>query len=105
MDQIRITTQTLLVLEHFVSKPSVSIHGFEIIDATDLQSGTVYPVLARLERAGWLSSEWDTDPDARGARRRLYRVTPDGLASARYELAKARATADGAFRLRPGWAT
>ena len=40
--------------------------GFEIIDATGLTSGTVYPALDKLESLGYLSSEWE---DAKKARR------------------------------------
>jgi len=34
-------------------------YGFDIIEATGLPSGTVYPALRRLEAAGCLSSEWE----------------------------------------------
>jgi len=40
--------------------------GFEIMDATGLTSGTVYPALDRLESLGYLESRWE---DARVARR------------------------------------
>lgn len=34
-------------------------YGFDIIDATGLPGGTVYPALRRLEEAGYLSSSWE----------------------------------------------
>jgi DNA-binding PadR family transcriptional regulator len=40
--------------------------GFDIMDATGLTSGTVYPALDKLEALGYLSSRWE---DARVARR------------------------------------
>jgi DNA-binding PadR family transcriptional regulator len=40
--------------------------GFDIMDATGLTSGTVYPALDRLESLGYLTSHWE---DARAARR------------------------------------
>lgn len=40
--------------------------GFDIMDATGLTSGTVYPTLDKLESIGFLSSHWE---DARVARR------------------------------------
>jgi len=40
--------------------------GFEIMDATGLTSGTVYPALDRLESLGYLTSHWE---DPRKARR------------------------------------
>ena len=57
-------------------------YGFDVIDATGLPSGTVYPALSRLERDGWLRSAWEDDDRAhREGRpaRRYYRVTAPGL--------------------------
>ncbi|MEZ5286248.1 MAG: PadR family transcriptional regulator [Vicinamibacterales bacterium] len=56
-------------------------YGFDIIDATGLPSGTVYPALSRLERDGYVRSSWeDTDSahDAGRPPRRYYRVTASG---------------------------
>lgn len=46
-----------------------------------VRSGTIYPLLARLESAGWLESSWEKiDPRVQGRpRRRLYRLTADGI--------------------------
>ena len=33
--------------------------GAEITNATKIGSGTLYPMLARLESAGWLTGEWE----------------------------------------------
>jgi PadR family transcriptional regulator, regulatory protein PadR len=63
--------------------------GLEIIKATGRPSGSVYPLLDRLEQAGWVTSQWDDDTDRRGPRRRMYRLTTDGAAEAREVLAKA----------------
>ncbi|WP_410668830.1 helix-turn-helix transcriptional regulator [Amycolatopsis sp. cmx-4-68] len=59
------------------------LHGYAIIEALqlrsdgalDLPTGTVYPALRRLERAGWLASEWDV---VSGRKRRTYRLTHSG---------------------------
>ena len=40
--------------------------GFDIMDATGLTSGTVYPTLDRFESLGYVTSHWE---DARTARR------------------------------------
>jgi len=58
-------------------------HGYAIIEAMqvrsggalDLPTGTVYPALRRLERAGYVRSEWST---VSGRQRRTYRLTPAG---------------------------
>jgi DNA-binding PadR family transcriptional regulator len=59
--------------------------GAEIGRATDLASGTLYPILFRLEEAGWLVSRWEAgDPSELGRpRRRLYRVTGIGARRAK----------------------
>ena len=56
-------------------------HGFDIMDATRLPSGTVYPILGRLERDGYVRSRWE--PAAAAARekrppRKYYEVTAAG---------------------------
>jgi PadR family transcriptional regulator, regulatory protein PadR len=56
-------------------------YGFDVIDATGLPSGTVYPALSRLERDGYVRSAWEDERRAhREARpaRRNYRVTAAG---------------------------
>ena len=55
--------------------------GFDIMDVTNLPSGTVYPALRRLETLGLVRSDWETDKDAREAarpRRRYYELTSTG---------------------------
>ena len=58
--------------------------------ATGLPSGTLYPVLQRLQDAGWLRAEWEQiDPVAQGRpARRYYRLTPSGVEQARVALAE-----------------
>lgn len=74
--------------------------GLELIKLTGRPSGTVYPLLDRLERAGWIASEWDDDTSRPGPRRRMYRLTPDGAVSAR---AAVRRAADRPVRARRRW--
>jgi DNA-binding PadR family transcriptional regulator len=52
---------------------------------TKLAAGTLYPILMRLEEAGWLGSRWEeVDPHEVGRpRRRLYRFTAVGARKAR----------------------
>jgi DNA-binding PadR family transcriptional regulator len=69
-------------------------YGFEIIDLTGLPSGTVYPALARLERDGYVRSEWEDAAVARRDKRpprRYYRVTAAGVRVLGAELARYRA--------------
>lgn len=56
-------------------------YGFDIMDRTELPSGTVYPALSRLERDGLLNSHWEDLTKAHGERRpprRYYRITAQG---------------------------
>lgn len=57
-------------------------HGFDIMDATGLPSGTVYPALRRLEAAGRVRSKWEAQAAAERAkrpRRRYYELTSTGV--------------------------
>jgi DNA-binding PadR family transcriptional regulator len=95
------TIPTQLVLHALLTDPTQERYGVEIGTAAGLPSGTVHPILARLEGVGWLTSRWeDIDPRAQGRpARRYYQLTPNGLALARAALARA-ATARSAW-LRP----
>jgi DNA-binding PadR family transcriptional regulator len=56
-------------------------HGFEIMDVTGLPSGTVYPLLRRLDREGLVSSRWEKPAVARREQRpprRYYQLTSSG---------------------------
>lgn len=56
-------------------------YGFDVMDATGLPDGTVYPILRRLERRGVLEGAWEDDAVARAEQRparRYYRLTPVG---------------------------
>ncbi len=60
------------------------LHGYGVLERLrtgsdgriDLPTGTVYPALHRLERAGLVRSRWS---DASGRRRRSYELTADGV--------------------------
>jgi PadR family transcriptional regulator, regulatory protein PadR len=95
----RMTIPTQLVLRALLADPSKELYGVEIGTAAGLPSGTVHPILARLETVGWLTSRWEEiDPRAEGRpARRYYQLTPDGLELARAALARA------STPVRPGW--
>lgn len=82
------------------------LHGYAVMEALqqrsggelDLPTGTLYPALRRLERAGYLRSEWST---VGGRRRRTYRLTATGkrmLADERTEWRAFAALVDGVLR-------
>ncbi|MCA9736133.1 MAG: helix-turn-helix transcriptional regulator [Gemmatimonadota bacterium] len=56
-------------------------YGFDLMDATGLPDGTVYPILRRLERRGVLEGAWESEERARAEQRparRYYRLTRVG---------------------------
>jgi PadR family transcriptional regulator PadR len=56
--------------------------GFDIMDATGLTSGSVYPSLDRLESLGLVESEWEDDAVARRDKRparRYFTLTGEGV--------------------------
>jgi DNA-binding PadR family transcriptional regulator len=59
-------------------------YGLDIIDATGLPSGTVYPALASSEKRGYVAGTWESvavaTRDGR-PRRRYYRLTTAGRAA------------------------
>jgi PadR family transcriptional regulator len=68
------------------------VFGFDVMEATGLPSGTIYPALRRLETLGLVTSRWEDASTARRAdrpRRRYYELTDEGrthlaAADARY---------------------
>ncbi len=79
---VRLTHATSLILRALASGLR---HGFEVMEVSGLPSGTVYPALRRLERAGYLTSVWEDEARAHGEgrpRRRIYRLTATGDALA-----------------------
>lgn len=105
MVQPRMTIPTLLVLRAMLEYPTQEMYGLEIGASAGLASGTVHPILARLEASGWLESRWeDVDPRMEGRpRRRYYRLSPDGAARARAALT-AGSRRSVIRELRPGFA-
>ena len=83
--QPRITTQTIKVLAMLMSPTQDEMSGAEIGRATKLASGTLYPILLRLEEAGWVESRWETEePQELGRpRRRFYQITGVGMRKTR----------------------
>jgi PadR family transcriptional regulator PadR len=78
---VRMSLQTLRVLEVFLENPTAQLSGADVHENCGLASGTLYPILLRLESAGWFVSRWESiDPSRAGRpRRRLYRLTSTGL--------------------------
>jgi PadR family transcriptional regulator PadR len=96
------STATRLVFQAFLDSPSDETYGFALAEATGLPSGTIYPILRRLEEEGFIKSRWaEVDTGQQRRRRRYYELTGEGRRAAH------KATAEDRQALRllsPGWA-
>jgi PadR family transcriptional regulator, regulatory protein PadR len=100
------TLPTQLVLRAMLAEPTQEMYGLQICQAAELPSGTIHPILARLEGCGWLESRWeDIDPIKEGRpRRRYYRLSAQGAEYARTALARVHTPRALVNRLHPGLA-
>jgi DNA-binding PadR family transcriptional regulator len=97
---VKMTGPLERVLRAFLDDPAALRYGYDLMKAASLQSGTLYPLLARLEQQKLVTSAWET-PQQEGQRpRKYYRLTSEGIQVARLELA--RASRDQRAPARPG---
>jgi DNA-binding PadR family transcriptional regulator len=70
----------LKVLRSLADSPFSEAYGLELIRRSGVAAGTFYPILDRLEREGWVISEWeDINESEEGRRkRRYYALTLEG---------------------------
>ena len=97
---MRMTLATTLIMQAIGAG---HCHGFDIVDVTAYPTGTVYPALRRLERDGYLRSQWEAERTAiREGRpaRRYYELTASGAQALDAALHTLRQL-DAASRLRP----
>src|SRR5436190_24014936 len=99
---LRMTIPTQLVLDALLDQSERERYGLEIGELASLRSGTVHPILARLEKVGWLTSRWEEiDPQTEGRPpRRYYRLTVEGALAAQAALDRAHCPSP-VLRLRP----
>jgi PadR family transcriptional regulator PadR len=81
MSRIQLTYSTAAVLNTLANGPR---YGFDIIGATGLPSGTIYPMLRRLQRNGVVTARWEDAADAhrrQRPQRKYYTLTTKGEAA------------------------
>lgn len=101
-ETVRMTTSTFAVLQVLAdATPDDPVYGLRICEQAALGSGTVYPILDRLERAGWIVGEWEAEQPSGRPKRRTYRLTGVGRAAHIRALA-AREARRGQRRWLPG---
>ncbi|SBT43117.1 PadR family transcriptional regulator [Micromonospora auratinigra] len=108
---VKITVPVARVLAALLAEPDGEHYGLRLMQQTGLASGTLYPVLTRLQHAGWATARWeDLDPvEAGRPARRYYQLTAEGVTSATAVLAELRAgttvtrSTAASTRARPAW--
>jgi DNA-binding MarR family transcriptional regulator len=96
MEQLsRVTGATIAVLAALIEHGE-PCWGLAVIKASGRPAGSVYPILERLEKAGWISSKWEEDTSRPGPRRRYYELTDDAATAARAAITSFRASATAA---------
>ncbi|QNI30738.1 PadR family transcriptional regulator [Alloacidobacterium dinghuense] len=88
--KLRLSPQTLSVLDAFLDAPKEWRYGYDISRDTGLKSGTLYPILMRMAERKLLETSWETVEEGKPPRH-LYRLTPDGMQFTR-EHRRSRAT-------------
>jgi PadR family transcriptional regulator, regulatory protein PadR len=96
--RVKLSAQTLAVLQALVAEPSSWRHGYDLARETGLKSGSLYPILVRLADRELLEARWEEEQPAGRPRRHLYRLTPDGLAAASAALAPGRGAGPATVR-------
>ncbi len=97
---MRMTGPLQRVLRAFLEDLPAPRYGYDLMKAAGVKSGTLYPLLGRLEEDGLVSSGWAVPQMAGQRPRRYYRLTGEGATVARVELA--RLSAGGRAPARPG---
>src|ERR1700744_5584564 len=81
--KLRLSPQTLLVLDAFLQQAEEWKYGYDLSRITGLKSGTLYPILMRLSERSLLETEWEASEPGKPPRH-MYRFTPEGLRFARH---------------------
>jgi PadR family transcriptional regulator PadR len=99
------------VFRALLADPAERRYGYDLMKAAEVASGTLYPLLTRLEHEGLVTSHWETPGEAGDALRprKYYKLTGEGERVARRELAELYANRHHATVLRtrpvPGTST
>lgn len=104
--RIRMTDPTLRVLGALAEAHPQPLAGSDFINTIRIFSGTLYPILERLERAGWIEGKWeDVNPsEAKRPRRKYYTFTCQGRVKAANALQERNRNANpGKGVLLPEW--
>lgn len=77
----RVTAPTVDVLRAMLESTG-PVFGLDVMKRSGRPSGTIYPILERLEQQGWIDSVWEENVTTQLHRRRVYEFTPEGRTAA-----------------------
>ena len=89
-NDFRASRQTLSLLEAFLADPGEWRYGYDLSRDTSLKSGTLYPILMRLEKRKLLETRWELVESGKPPRH-MYRLTSRGRELAREAMKKLQA--------------
>ncbi|MHB1593294.1 MAG: PadR family transcriptional regulator [Streptosporangiaceae bacterium] len=100
---MKMTAPLERVLRVLAADPAGQHYGYDLMKAARLPSGTLYPMLARLQDQGLVESEWEEQRSDTGGRprRKYYRLTAEGATVARLELARSATRTGSAPQVTP----
>jgi DNA-binding PadR family transcriptional regulator len=84
--RIRLSKQTLTVLNALLGRAGQWQHGYSLSQSTGIPSGTLYPILMRLEKLRWLETRWEETKKPGRPPRHLYRLCGNAREWAREEI-------------------
>jgi PadR family transcriptional regulator len=89
-ENIRLSVPAARVLRVFLEDPDVPRYGFDLMERVGLASGSLYPILARFEQAGWIvGAKEGIDPQTEGRpARRYFTLTGEGVRVAQRRLSE-----------------
>jgi PadR family transcriptional regulator, regulatory protein PadR len=88
---VKLTKPMERVLRAFLEDTHARRYGYDLMRAVSLKSGTLYPMLTRLETEGLVEARWESAGETPAGRpaRRYYQLTGEGVQVARQVLAEA----------------
>ena len=80
---MRMSSATLRVLEALLSNRAGQHYGYGLLKQTGIKSGSLYPILDRLETEGWIEGAWEAEGVGGRPPRRYYKLTALGAREAK----------------------
>ena len=100
--RVKLSAQTLAVLQALVAAPSSWRHGYDLARETGLKSGSLYPILVRLADRKLVEARWEEGQPAGRPRRHLYRLTGRRAGGSIGSTGGSTAARAGSARRKPG---